>query len=93
METSFLSHDNSKPLSIFASQTTRHDPTKKGFYIPGPGQYEVKDHPLYIKRARDIQNFGSLAQRESLIARDIMISPFKDPSHIDNPPVTKYNRA
>ena len=58
---------------------------------PGPGSYHPKD-PHYIKKnpLKEIQQFGSIAKRESLIMRDAERSPFMDPTSKKSPSPNSY---
>ncbi|CDW89398.1 UNKNOWN [Stylonychia lemnae] len=77
--------------SMFKSNTSRLNYVDSKD-LPGPGQYNPKD-PQYMKKKQKIQKFGAIAARESLIARNIQLSPFRDPTYIENPPPNKYYRS
>ena len=83
--------DKAKPLSSLQSKTLRHDQILNR-EIPGPGSYNVN----FLKRGsykKEVQNFGTLVERKSLMLRDPCKYPFKDPSFKSNPSPAAYNLA
>ena len=60
-----------KPLSSLNSKTLRHDQTMNRD-IPGPGSYNTVGTGIRQEQSkRNVQNFGTLVKRESLLLRDL----------------------
>lgn len=60
--------------------------------MPGPQDYNVTSaEPRYIIRGPVDTKFGTTQNRDSLIARDISKSPFKNPTNLENPSPVAYN--
>ena len=57
---------------------------------PGPAQYEPGE-PTYILQGQAEAIFGTQAERDDLIRRDLEKSPFKNPTKLDGPPPDTYN--
>ena len=72
--------------AIFASKTSR-DP--KLSPNPGPGEYNTGYEHKYVKN--NPQGFGSTTARTYLMNRNMMITPFTDPSHVESPGVGIYS--
>jgi hypothetical protein len=57
---------------------------------PGPATYEPGE-PTYILQGQAEAVFGTQAEGDDLIRRDLEKSPFKNPTKLDGPPPDTYN--
>lgn len=80
-----INHQN----AVFVSKTSRNG--RFGMHMgPGPGAYNATFDHKYIKNLP--QGFGSTTERNPLGNRNVMDSPFCDPTHIANPGVGAYGK-
>ena len=81
--------DSKTQTAVFDSEATRFKNKKEA--SPGPGAYDP-NLPVYVlgSGSQDA-GFGSQAERDNLIIRDLSKSPFKDPTRIDNPSPNHYH--
>ena len=57
---------------------------------PGPQEYEPTNEVEYSMRGPSNAVFGTQAQRDQLIQRDVSRSPFKQPTFVANPSPSVY---
>ena len=83
----------SKAENVFNSRTDRFN---KNSYLtiqnnPGPQDYDAHTkEPQYMIKGPVDTKFGSVAERTSLLQRDMSKSPFKNPTSLDNPSPSAY---
>ena len=67
-------------------------PCKDVYHNPGPGSYNPKkpENKMVIGSQRAKPNFGSNAIRNDLIARDMAVAPYGDPTNRMSPSPDKY---
>ena len=58
---------------------------------PGPAAYNQDAKPFYIMNGVTEAGFGTSAKRDNLMFRDVMRSPFKDPTIVENPAPDQYS--
>lgn len=78
-----LNHEN----AVFSSRTKRAERVRPS---PGPGMYEAGYEHFYVKN--NPEGFGSTTERNYLINRNIIDSPFTDPTNLENPGVGSYGK-
>ena len=80
----------------FKSTITRDPlhPTRDIYHNPGPGAYNPKkpEGKIILGSQRAKPNFGSNAPRTDLIARDMAVAPFGDPTNRASPSPDKYQQ-
>ena len=81
----------SKGEHVFNSKTDRF---RSNTYLntvvnPGPQDYDSRE-PTYIVKGPVDTQFGSVAERNSLLNRNVSISPFKNPTSVENPSPHHY---
>jgi hypothetical protein len=69
-------------------------PCKDVYHNPGPGSYNPKkpENKMVIGSQRAKPNFGSNAIRNDLIARDMAVAPYGDPTNRMSPSPDKYQQ-
>ena len=73
--------------ACFKSKTKRNNRVSTG---PGPGMYEADYKHSYLRK--NPQGFGSTTERQYLVNRNVLDSPFWDPTSVNNPGVGSYNK-
>ena len=80
--------DGKKKAAVFDSEDSRFFKVRER--SPGPAQYEPGE-PTYILQGQSESIFGSQAERDDLIRRDLEKSPFKNPTKLESPCPDTYN--
>ncbi|CAI2362223.1 unnamed protein product [Moneuplotes crassus] len=80
-------HKLNNQNAVFASRTARSPQVNQ---TPGPGMYETGYDHAYIKN--NPEGFGSTTERQYLINRNVIKSPFSDPTCVTNPGVGTYDK-
>lgn len=83
-------HEAKLKKAVFDSEASRFEKTRER--SPGPAKYEPTE-PVYILSGTKEAVFGSQAERDSMLQRDLLNSPFKNPTHLDNPSPDTYQGA
>jgi hypothetical protein len=65
-------------------------PTREQHNSPGPAGYDPSKPQKDISQGRNFAQFGSNAERNSLIRRNVAIMPYGDPTHLQSPSPNKY---
>jgi hypothetical protein len=58
---------------------------------PGPTKYDPKQISKALTQGRNFAQFGSNAERNSLIKRDMATMPYGDPTYANSPSPDKYH--
>jgi hypothetical protein len=66
-------------------------PTKMQKITPGPTKYDPKQISKALTQGRNFAQFGSNAERNSLIKRDMATMPYGDPTYANSPSPDKYH--
>lgn len=74
--------------AVFESKSLKFE--KERERSPGPAKYEPTE-PVYILQGQSEATFGTQAERDDLIRRNLETSPFKNPTGLDGPPCDTYN--
>lgn len=66
-------------------------PSKLTQLIPGPTQYDPEKPQKALLQGRNFAQFGTNAERNNLIKRDMARMPFADPTYANSPSPDKYH--
>jgi hypothetical protein len=57
-------------------------PNKEQYLNPGPAVYDPKKPDKDLLQGRNFAQFGTNAERNDLIRRNVAIMPYGDPTHL-----------
>lgn len=87
-ELALFGSDGKAKTAVFDSNDRRFEKVRER--SPGPAQYEPTE-PVYIQSGQAEAIFGTQADRDDLIRRDLERSPFKNPTKLDGPSPDSYS--